>query len=182
MCLSSRAPQQVTPVHIWPVQPLPHEWPQFWQKESFLCILLLFGPFCWQLVTNKALLFISGEMILRPSFPFSTFKTTDSSSLFHFCILFCFGKCSFTNLKLLDIAGSCVGKWRVFSFIMSFYWDDPKRASSGTLVPESHCSFFCPSHTLHVFSWVRENCLIKSWSELITEMKHSGLSLRTGCS
>ena len=83
---------------------------------------------------------------------------------FIFAFFSVFGNCSFTNLKLLDIAGSWVGRLKFFVFFffpVSFYWDEPKLAPSGTLVSESHCCFYCPSK-LHVVSWVRENCLIKA--------------------
>lgn len=49
-------------------------------------------------------------------------------------------------------------------------WDDPKLALvAGTRDSGSHCYCYCPLKLL-VFSWVKEN-VIKSWSELITEMK-----------
>lgn len=114
--------QQSIPTGSFPytfdlVQPFPHEWPLFWRREGFICILLLFGQFWYQLVTNDALLFISGEMILRPSFPFSTFKSKDNASLFHFCILFCFWKLQFYSFKTVGYSWILSRKIKVFCFL-----------------------------------------------------------------
>jgi len=119
MCLFSRASQQGhSSIHL--TCPAFSTWmATILTKRKFY----LYFTAVWSILLTTGhndLLFISGELILRPSFPFSTFKSKNSSSLFHFCILFCFGKCSFTNLKVLDIAGSRVGKWRVFGFFLHY--------------------------------------------------------------
>lgn len=182
MCLFNRASQQGhSSIHL--TCPAFSTWmANYSDKKSYLYFTTV-----WSILLttgHKALLIISGELILRPSFPFSTFKPKNSSSLFHFCILFCSGKCSFTNLKLLDIAGSWLGKWRCFWFFSSLclFIGMMQSWHLQALLSQKAIAAFIALLISSMSSAGSEKTAWSKAGQNSSQMKHSGLSLWTGCS
>lgn len=104
-------------------------------------------------------------MVLRPFLPYLHVILRAPHPPFHLDSLF--GKCCFTNLEWSNTTRSWTGKCSYFCIVS--LRDDPKLVALGALVSDSHCCWHCPSK-LPVSSWVKEN------------VKHSSVSLRTGCS